>query len=338
MKPALILTSLLIVLTSLSCKHSTEPEPQPGRRDYTWTVDTIETPIFNFFTGIWGSSPDNVFIVGDLGDTYDRIRHFDGNKWSVIMKQPIYSMNDVWGAYPNSVWFAGNDAYIQYYDGNNLSYYYKHPIKNNQSSLLFELNGTAYNNVYAVGLTFNHYNSQNYNGLILHFNGIEWKQILETNFRVQFNKIEFKDNEPIILGEKTTNGYPDTTIVYSFKNNSLKEITRGHIRVNIGKIRNDLVVVIDKNLYKYIDNKLTEFITIPIKDFSGGLWGRNEKDIFLTSPGKIYHYNGLNFEIVYDFKNTNIHFSDAIIFEKDIFIICNDIINSKVYILRGKLN
>jgi hypothetical protein len=50
---------------------------KPGRRDYSWRVDTIDSPN-NSFSCIWGSSPTDVWVGGKGGVTsYDRLWHFN---------------------------------------------------------------------------------------------------------------------------------------------------------------------------------------------------------------------------------------------------------------------
>ena len=80
LKVFLLLT--LPFLAQLSC-NTTEPtdELKPGRRDYTWAVDTVKIP-FNYLRRFWGSSPNDVWAVGSGGGLDQTIWHFDGNGWS----------------------------------------------------------------------------------------------------------------------------------------------------------------------------------------------------------------------------------------------------------------
>ncbi|MDO8548583.1 MAG: hypothetical protein Q7S39_00325, partial [Ignavibacteria bacterium] len=66
----------------ISCNNNPfkPPDDPPGRRDYTWTVDTLNIPFTNL-TRIWGSSPMDVWAIGPGGDANKTIYHFDGEKW-----------------------------------------------------------------------------------------------------------------------------------------------------------------------------------------------------------------------------------------------------------------
>ena len=69
----LFFISLFII--SISC-DSTEPtdELKQGRRDYTWTVDTINS--YAYYR-MWGSSPTDLWATGST-DWENSIGNFDG--------------------------------------------------------------------------------------------------------------------------------------------------------------------------------------------------------------------------------------------------------------------
>jgi len=69
----------LNLLLNLSC-NTTEPndELNPGRRDYTWTVDTL-AGLNNPRYRMWGSSPTDIWAT--TGSNWNvSISHFDGSK------------------------------------------------------------------------------------------------------------------------------------------------------------------------------------------------------------------------------------------------------------------
>ena len=78
---SLLLLSLLsfLLLTAFSCKDDvvTPPELQPGRRDYAWTVDTIDAPGDTYYR-MWASSPTDVWATSP-GDPSQAIAHFNGS-------------------------------------------------------------------------------------------------------------------------------------------------------------------------------------------------------------------------------------------------------------------
>jgi hypothetical protein len=64
--------------------------------------------------------------------------------------------------------------------------------------------------------------------------------------------------------------------------------------------------------------------------------GRTEKDIFINMQDGIGHYNGSNLQTLFKLDN-NILFSDAMLFEKDVFFICPDPAKRNFFIVHGQL-
>jgi len=122
---------------------------------------------YYYLRGIWASSPNDVFVVGDRRrGRYKRnintILHYNGTSWSE-MEHPYNdgSLNDVWGTGPNDVFVVGQNGTILHYDGKfwqeetELSHY-----------ALTAVWGTGPNDVFAVGALCT----------ILHYDGESWTE------------------------------------------------------------------------------------------------------------------------------------------------------------------
>jgi cysteine-rich repeat protein len=80
--------------------------------------DTSEIDIAQIdFEGIWGSGPNDIFVVGRQGV----ILHYDGLKWSAERSPTGDALLDVWGTAPNDVFAAGRGGTILHYDGSKWS-------------------------------------------------------------------------------------------------------------------------------------------------------------------------------------------------------------------------
>ena len=80
MKNLIRILFTISLLSLTNCKENSingDDNLEPGRRDYTWTVDTLNIP-FTSLTRIWGSSPMDVWAIGPGGDADKTIYHFDG--------------------------------------------------------------------------------------------------------------------------------------------------------------------------------------------------------------------------------------------------------------------
>jgi len=52
---------IALLLAAASCglfENKKDPEPPPGRRDYTWSVDTLTNRPNGFIMGIWGGKSE----------------------------------------------------------------------------------------------------------------------------------------------------------------------------------------------------------------------------------------------------------------------------------------
>ena len=106
-----ILAFLLVMLGSCS-RNPVSPRLQPGPRDYTWTLDTLKDGPLNVLTGIWGSSPTDVWVVGPSGTINDMLWHYDGKSW--IPWFPYHKQTwacvpaAIYGFSANDIWMGGN--------------------------------------------------------------------------------------------------------------------------------------------------------------------------------------------------------------------------------------
>jgi len=122
LKSSVAVLILLLVLLSLTCdKSPTGPEPVKDPRTYTWTIDTLAYP-GSFQTAmrdIWGSSPNDVYVVGHNDQNRGLMWHFDGSKWSPVRLSVTeggsisgaIDLGAVFGFAVNDVWIVGERLY-----------------------------------------------------------------------------------------------------------------------------------------------------------------------------------------------------------------------------------
>ena len=167
-------SNIYVSLLFLSACHESPTiidDTPVGRRDYTWKSDTLRDQpgdlIWPF--DIWGSSHDNVWIVGH-GDESDQCKwHFDGTKWQKDSIRLSSNLNSVFGFAQNDVWICeGPVGRIFHYDGSKWT-----RQTSGTSHWLRKIWGIDAQNIFAVG---DH-------ATILYYDGKTWKtQKTGTNY------------------------------------------------------------------------------------------------------------------------------------------------------------
>jgi hypothetical protein len=138
----------LCVVLGFCCKKeppASLPKPDTGKRDYVWSIDSVyygNLPGPIKLQNIWGSSARDVWGVnGDSPDVRDCLWHYDGTRWTRAT--------------------AGT------------------PITEGTGNrVVYDVWGTAGNNVWAVGRRFNR---DSLSAFIMHFDGSRWRDATPPN-------------------------------------------------------------------------------------------------------------------------------------------------------------
>ncbi|MCX7874817.1 MAG: hypothetical protein N2321_01480 [Melioribacteraceae bacterium] len=338
MRATILIISILLIFLSLSCKHLTEPEPQPGRRDYVWSADTIDIP-FDSFVSIWGSSPTDVWAGGvQPSDLY----HFTGVRWEKWKKYINSTCEALWGLSNTNIWMGGSDGTIWHFDGNQWKENFVYKNKNYAYATITDFCGSTPNDIYAVGILSPGVGDLQ-RGFILHYDGYQWKEIYVANSQSQFFRIKKQENKYYINSIAVNNATGrDTIAFYEYNGKELKNIfAKPLTEITFGTfntIGEKLYFLISKDVYNYQNGSFIKKFSLDIPDFGYQIYGRSEKDLFVRMKNGLAHYNGTTIEYLYRFdSNWTSVSSQAAIFEKEVFFTVNDPINNKDFILHGKL-
>jgi len=118
---------------------------------------------FSDLEAIWGTGPDDVWVVGSMGTT----RHWNGTAWTDDYVGGAANFNAVWGSGPSDVWAVGEAGLMAHWDGASwtlTSGPYKAAAAGITTARLSGLWGSSAHDVWAVGE----------HGLILHWDGLAW--------------------------------------------------------------------------------------------------------------------------------------------------------------------
>lgn len=114
---------------------------------------------------IWGTSATNIWAI-----TYGRdILHFDGNSWGLDTTLSGVCLA-LWGFAVDDIWAAGTDTIIYHYNGSTWS-----QVASPTTNPIFDIWGPSPDTIYAVAHP--HYPTS---GEILRYDGAQWTKIVDT--------------------------------------------------------------------------------------------------------------------------------------------------------------
>ncbi|HSH52763.1 MAG TPA: hypothetical protein VK982_13645 [Bacteroidales bacterium] len=336
-----LLTVLLtIIFINLSCEDNpvTPNEPPPGRRDYTWEVDTLDI-LFNNLDKLWGSSANDVWAIGSGGSVIDFVWHYGGSTWSSYGKSVWVVPYGINGFNRSDLWIGGQDGIISHFDGNKWEKVYQ--IENPGYYDFYGITdfaGNSSNDMYAIGFA----DSANVRlSLVYHFDGNSWMKINSSGINISLNRIrkeEAKDRY-YINGFIFDNLGEDSNAAVLFENDKFNLIDKERYStasITVQKIGEYVYMTKEQEIYRLNGTDRTLIYKVNDSNFGLQSYGRNEKDIFLRMFDGVAHYNGTNHEYLFRFEG-NKSIRDIAVFESDIFVLINDDDNNVNLIYHGKL-
>ena len=345
----ILFITVLALLPFQFCKRIPNlPEPMPGKRNYVWEVDTLDTPM-NQISSVWGSAPNNVWAVGEGGTYKDRLQHYDGTKWTAYSKELInIGGSTLYGFDADNIWMGGqagwgfHGAGIWHYNGAKWSRNYNYNIEGSYSIRVNDIWGNRLYDIYACGIVVFHdsVKEDELRGFVLHYDGKQWREIARAQVNSQFHVVRKERKNVYLLSTVVKNSSFVGFEIYKLKDAKLEKIfsvqrTQIHA-VNMCTILGKVYFVMDHDILRYVDGKFTKYLTIDHETFASVIHGRNEFDIFLRMRDGIAHYNGEDIEYLYHFPRGSINLYNAFLFEKEVFFygLSNDF---KDIMLHGKL-
>lgn len=333
----------LPILIHLSC-NTIEPtdDLKPGRRDYTWTVDTLNYPFATLYR-IWGSSPTDVWAISP-GDWDKSISHFNGSRWTSFGIPGMNTPHSIYGFASNLVYIGTYGGGIWRFDGNNWNKIAE-LTKDGHNDIAFDnIWGKSQNDLYAFG-AYTDSNGLANNSVIAQFQNNNWsiintgeiKGIVEHLFE---NKTDGKTYfQTIKIGGFT---HPDSTILYEYSYSNFNKIYSGvwdyENTGDISLILGEVYFIIGKKIAKRVNNIFKTFINLENTTFDNYLWGLSSKNIFIRMTDGLAHYNGSNVEYLINFTKPRTKILGAVLFENEVFFIVYEASTNLNLIYHGKLN
>lgn len=346
---AQIIRTVLLVLISLSflsCKNKvTDPDGDesgltPGSRDYVWTIDTINVP-FTTFTRIWGSSPDDVWVIGPGGALDKTIYHFDGKGWSTDKISRPISPTAIFGFASDNVWIAGQGGLIWHNGGRGWEQVKAFKFQNYQSSGFEGLWGDSPDNIYAIGYVEN---NERYRGMIAHYDGNSWDTVKIPYVKGSLGRIRraLKDSpDYFLLCYVHAPGEADSTKLFRFDGKNFSQIYSGSLGreylADVEVVNERIYLQQGTRIYRYRNSGMTLFHKVMTPGYANGFFGRNSKDMFFCMTDGLVHFNGEDEKYLFRFPTEDIYILGYQTFEKSIFLMAYDFNRGLNLIVRGYL-
>ncbi len=335
-KILLVITVVVLIIIANSCNSNpTEPEPQPGRRDYTWTADTIKA-YYVYFNSLWGKTVNDVWMVSLVGSVFENIYRYDGTKWYRETRTPVGNTVSLWGS-ENSLWISTHEGRIWNYKNNTFTSSPQFLYEGVEIDF-FSMAGKNDNEVYAGGGKAIPYNRD---GLIYKNNGISWQLELVLKNYGNLYKVRYssKNNKYYFLAYLDNKEIMDTTRLLEYDGKNIKTILYQDVGENFTMNDIDGYLYISKGnrIFRYFDGNLDDFLEINYPNFKGQVWGKNKNDLLIQMKDGLLHYNGTDLKYILKFPNNIEYGSTALVLEKDVFLHAFDNKTGYNIIYHGKL-
>ncbi len=104
-----------LAVSSAGCPGEEGPEPEPAPEGVVWE-EAFDTTGAGSMSGVWGSAPDDVFVVGG-DEARGVVFHFDGAAWTPMEIPEVPLLVWVFGFGPSDVYAVGVGGGAIHYDG-----------------------------------------------------------------------------------------------------------------------------------------------------------------------------------------------------------------------------
>ena len=252
----------------------------------------METGTRYSFADVWGSSPTDVFTVGEPGGRFtSSIFHYDGNTWSEQSRQGGARLTGIWGSAANDVFSVGFsplgdlgfDGVLLHYDGSTWSRMTPPVIEGTEAGFtevdFLAVWGAAANDVYAVGAYFTGIDF----ALIAHYNGTSWSQVTLD-----------AERDRVLLDVHGTSAQSIYAVGYIDLDDFLRRhATRSSRQRALTTVAQTIVAII----LRYDGSQWTEMVPSGGEDlFLSSVWSSAPDDVFAVGgvgqSGAIYHFDG----------------------------------------------
>lgn len=337
----IILPVSVILISSIyfSCQSPTGPDDiTPGRRDYVWTVDTLNYPYDTMYR-MWGSSPTDVWTTSS-GDHDKSISHFNGVNWTSYGVARMNVPHSIYGFASDNVYVGSGGGGIWNFNGSNWTNV-ANLTKDGHSDIVFDnMWGASSMDVYATG-AYGDTNGLANKSVIAHLANGKW-EIINTdglNGIVEHLYKNSMDGNIYLQVIKFSNTY-DSTFIYEYNQGNYTKLYStiwDKYWATISLINNKVYFVLRSEIASRVDNRFQTVLKLDNTNFYKRIWGRNTMDIFLLMTDGLAHYNGSNIEYLFHFNKPRTQIFGSALFNNEVFFLVYESQTNLNLIYHGKL-
>jgi len=334
LKRFLAIVFVLVIVAGFGCRDDEivpPPFEEPGRRDYTWTVDTLRANPGDMFhmSSLWGSALNDVWAVGGADAANIAKWHYDGLKWTADSTRISSSLLSVYGFSSNDIWTGdapgGN---LWHYNGSGWISAGNFTPQGFSSLSINNIWGDSPSNIFAVGAA-DSINGSSYLGKILHYDGRSWNFVKIPPIRITFGWMRRDFTQPnlyYLMGTRFEST-GDSVKIYKYNGKTLKQIyANSDGSMSLNEIGGRVFFTDTKRILVYSDSVFRTFLDFTSTGVRLGTpCGRNYKDIFaggvLGGKNGLLHYNGTDLTMIYEIP-TFVWY--ILLLPSDIFILTHD--------------
>jgi len=273
---------LLTVLIIISLFFTLYENARAGWKLIDCATETV-------FWKVWGSSPNDVFLIGREGgslyhDGFPVVFHYDGTKCTLKYRGTEDEwFHDIWGTSPTNVFVAGqkdyqdqNKSIVYHYNGMDWS------IQILEEGGLRGIQGSSTDDIYAVGFDS-----------IYHFDGKSWSPMV--------CDILNQENSPQLYGVWASSS-TDVFAVGKYNNpilhydgiscSIMDDVEYSLLNAVWGSSSTDVFAVSDYGDIWHYDGKSWTFMESETNKDLFDVWGSSPNDVYAVGFNVILHYDG----------------------------------------------
>lgn len=334
----IILPAIILILNTCNNNPVTPDNTKPGRRDYEWTVDTLDV-LNNPYYRMWANSSTDIWCISS--SSWDKsIAHFNGVNWNLFGVPGIVNPFSIYGFANNNIFIGAENGKIWRFDGSNWILFAE-LTKDDHDYIVFDnIWGESPNNIFAFG-AYPDSNGYANNSVIAHFYNDNWEMI---NTDELFGIVEhlyknFSDNKIYIqvIGGRE---FADSTHIYEYSNGKYYKLysniwTQG-LQADISLINGEVYFALGNEIAIRRNDQFQLILKVYNPNFYQRIWGRSNKDIFLMMVDGLAHYDGTDIEYLFHYPfHTQI--AGAAMFDKEVIFLVYESSTNLNLIYRGKL-